>query len=100
MPRLAMQTPHNLGREEASRRLKDKFRVVRDKYGSQVNNLQEKWDNHTFSFDFKAMGMGVSGTVHVEDDGVRLNVDLPLAAMIFKGAIQRQIQQELNGLLA
>ena len=46
------------------------------------------------------MGMGVTGTIHVEDASVKLNAELPLAAMLFKGSIERQIRQELSGLLA
>ena len=100
MPRITMETAHNLGRDEAARRLKEKFGSVRSKYGSQVNNLQEEWVDHTFSFGFKAMGMGVSGTVHVEDDTIKLNAVLPMAAMLFKKSIEQQINQELSGLLA
>ena len=100
MPQINMETSHCLGREEAARRLKEKFGTVRDRYASHVNNLQEKWADHTFSFGFKAMGMGVTGTVYVEDASVKLNANLPLAAMLFKGSIERQIRRELNGLLA
>lgn len=100
MPKISMATTHNLGREEASRRLKEKFNVVREHYGSHVNNLWENWTDHTFSFGFKAMGMGITGTVQVEDDSVKLNANLPLAAMLFKSSIERQIHQELSGLLA
>jgi hypothetical protein len=100
MPQITMETPHTLGREEAARRLKEKFGSVRAKFGSQVNNLREEWTDHTFSFGFKAMGMGVTGTVHVDDASVKLNADLPLAAMLFKRSIEQQIRQELSGLLA
>ena len=100
MPQLTMETVHSLGRDEAARRLKEKFDAVRDRYGSHVNELCENWTDHTFSFAFKAMGMGIAGTVHVDDASVRLDAHLPLAAMLFKGAIERQIQEELSGLLA
>jgi BMFP domain-containing protein YqiC len=44
--------------------------------------------------------MGVTGTVHVDDASVKLNADLPLAAMLFIRSIEQQIRQELSGLLA
>jgi putative polyhydroxyalkanoate system protein len=100
MPKLTMQTAHSLGRDEAARRLKEKFDTVRDRYGSRVNDLQESWTDHTLSFAFKAMGMGVAGTVKVEDDSVQLDAQLPLAATFFRSAIEQQIQKELAGLLA
>ena len=46
------------------------------------------------------MGMGITGTVQVDDASVILNANLPLAAMLFKSSIERQIHQELSGLLA
>jgi hypothetical protein len=46
------------------------------------------------------MGMGINGTVKVEDRSVQLDAQLPLAAMFFKSAIEQRIQQELAGLLA
>jgi putative polyhydroxyalkanoate system protein len=100
MSQLTMETSHNLGRDEAARRLKEKFGAVRQRYASHVNDLKETWVDHTLSFGFKAMGMGVTGTVYVEDASVRLDAQLPMAAMLFKGSIERQIRQELDGLLA
>ncbi|HEY4760881.1 MAG TPA: polyhydroxyalkanoic acid system family protein [Thermoguttaceae bacterium] len=99
MPNLLMETQHHLGREEAARRLKEKFSVVHATYSSRVNNLQENWTDHTFSFSFDTMGMGVSGTVIVEDASVRLDVELPFAAILFKGAIEQRIRQEISDLL-
>jgi hypothetical protein len=99
MPQISLETPHKLGREEAVRRLKDKFNVVRALYGAHVTNLQQKWTDHTHSFSFKAMGMGVSGAVQVEDALVKLQVELPLAATLFKGTIEERIRREISGLL-
>jgi len=100
MAQITLETTHNLGREEAARRLKEKFGAVRARYGSQVNNLQEKWMDHTFSYGFKIMGMGITGTVQVDDTNVKLITELPLAAMLFRRSIEQQIRQELSGLLA
>jgi hypothetical protein len=100
MPQINMETPHQLGRDEAIRRLKDKFDHVRSQFGEQVNQLRESWEDHTFSFGFKTMGMGVTGTVHVEESLVKLKAEIPLAAMLFKGSIEKRIREELGGLLA
>ncbi len=100
MPRLTMETQHALGRDEALRRLKDKFSFVRDNYGNQVKDLHEEWNGDTLSFGFKATGMKVSGTVAVEDACVKLDAKLPMAAMLIKGMIQKRIREELGDLLA
>jgi hypothetical protein len=100
MPALNMATTHALGREEAVRRLKEKFDHVRATYGNKVGDLREEWKGNTLEFGFKATGMKVSGTVTVEDAEVRLDAQLPFAAIVFKGMIERQIRAELGQLLA
>jgi hypothetical protein len=96
MPHLAMQVPHTLGREEATRRLKEQAAKARD----QVTDLDEQWNDHTLTFRFKAMGFGVSGTMAVEDVAVKIDVNLPLAAMMVKRMIEQRLRQEIAGVLA
>ncbi len=100
MPKLNMESPHALGRDEALRRLKAKVTEAEDAYGSQVNDLQNEWNDQTLSFGFKTMGMSVAGTVAVEDGVVKLSAKLPMAAMMFKGMIEERIRSELGELLA
>ena len=100
MPRLALETPHTIGQEEAARRLKKKVAAVRAIHGDRVNNLHEEWQDHTLSFAFQTMGMSVSGTVAVESDRVKLDASLPFAAIMFKGMIEQQIRKEMDGLLS
>jgi hypothetical protein len=99
MPQITMDAPHSLGRDEALKRLRDKFDSVRSTFGSQVRDLNEEWTDHTLNFSFNAMGMGVRGTVKVEDSAVKLKADLPLAAAFFKGAIEKRLRSELGDLL-
>ena len=96
MPKLLTQIPHNLGREEATRRIKEKAAEARD----QVTDLDEQWNDHTLTFRFKAMGFGVSGTLVVEDAAVKIDVDLPLAAIMVKGMIEQRLRQEIAAVLA
>jgi putative polyhydroxyalkanoate system protein len=100
MPRITLETSHHLGQDEALKRLREKFDSARSQYGSQVRNLNEEWTDHTLNFNFSAMGMGVSGTVKVEDRAVKLDAELPFAASFFKGAIESRIREELGNLLA
>jgi len=100
MPKLSMETPHELGREEATHRLKHGFSFVRSNFHGQLSDVSEQWDGNTLKFGFKAMGMKVSGNVTVEDSRVKLDADLPLAAVMFKGVIEQRLRKELDRLLA
>ena len=100
MPRLTLDKTHSLGKEEAVRRLKEKAQSVKETFGSQVSDLHEEWNNSTISFGFKAMGMKISGTVTADDSVVKMEANLPLTAMMFKGTIEQRIREELDKLLA
>jgi len=99
MPQLSLEVSHALGQEEAARRLKQRFITACEMYRSQVSNLRQQWDGHTFSFGFHAMGMKIAGTVAVEHARVKLAASLPFAAALFKGAIEDRIRQEVGDLL-
>ncbi len=96
MPRLSMQIPHALGREEATRRIKEQIPKVRD----HVTGLDEQWEDHTLSFHFEAMGFKVGGTLAVEDTAAKVDLDLPLVAMMVKGKIEEGVRQQLGTVLA
>jgi hypothetical protein len=100
MPRLTLAVPHSLTPDEAKQRLKDKFTAALAEHQERVSHLHEEWRDHTLSFAFQAFGMGVSGTVAVEPNQVKLDAELPFAAVLFKGAIEQRLRQEVNVLLA
>jgi hypothetical protein len=100
MPRLLLELPHALDQNEAVRRLKEKFAAARAEYGVHVTRFHDEWKDHTFSFSLHALGMGVNGTLSVEPRKVTLDVALPLAAMLFKRAIEDRLRQEVDSLLA
>jgi len=96
MPRLSMQIPHTLGREEATRRIKELIPKARE----HVSDLDEHWQDHTLAFQFKAMGFKVGGTLAIEETTANVDVDLPLAAVMVKGTIEQRVRQELGTVLA
>ncbi len=100
MPQLSLDIPHELSPAEAARRLKEKFDAARAEYRDRISDFREEWQEGTFSFAFKALGMAISGTVGVEPQQVRLALHLPLAAMLFKGAIEQHICREVSQILA
>jgi hypothetical protein len=100
MPRLSIETSHTLDEKEALRRLKDKVDALKQTYDGQYSDLREQWDGNVFSFAVKAAGMKLAGTGKVEAARVRLDVDVPLAIMVFKSMIRSRVREELDSLLA
>jgi hypothetical protein len=99
MPQLTMEVSHALGQEQALERLKEKFSMAKDAYRAHLSEFREQWNQSTLDFGFRAAGMNVSGTLAVEAAAVRLHAELPWAAMMFKGMIEKQVREELGKLL-
>ena len=100
MAQLIMDVSHQLGLEEAQRRLREKLDSVRDQFGEQVSDFREEWQENELAFGFSAVGMKIVGTVAVEASNVKVAAELPFAAAMFKGLIEQRIRDELGAVLA
>ncbi len=99
MPSLNVDVAHTLGQAEATRRLKERFAEAKEEQAGQFSDLEEQWGANSLDFSFKALGIKVKGSVASEPSEVKVRTQLPLAAMMFKGTIEKQLQDELKSLL-
>ena len=99
MPSFKTQVPHPLGREEATRRLKGFLDQVREEYESQVSELKETWTDSTLDFAMTTYGFKIEGQLVIDEEVVAIRGTLPLAAVAFRGKIEKSIQQALESAL-
>lgn len=95
---LIVSIPHQLGREEATRRLKTGL----TRAASSIPVLkvdEERWEDNRMIFRFRALGQAASGHLDVADDHVRLEVTLPWLLQRFAQAAQVAIRNRGNLLL-
>ena len=88
---LVVSIPHRLGREEATRRLKDGL----SRAAASVPILkvdEERWDGDQMFFRVRALGQAASGHVNVGDDTVRVEVMLPWLLQRFAQMAQSAIR--------
>ncbi len=79
--------PHQLGREEATRRLQNGLGRLRTSFGTSVAALDETWSGDHLDFRWGVLGQSVSGGLDVADDHVRLEIQLPwMLAMLAEKA--------------
>lgn len=100
MPTVNIAVPHDLGQEEATRRLQAQFHHVKDRFGDQVSDLEEEWEPHGLRFSFRVFGQKISGSVASEPSKVQVDAQLPMAAMMFKGTVEQQIREEVAKMLS
>jgi hypothetical protein len=91
MPRYRTEVAHDLGRAEAVARLKATAEWARG-----FSDLRGSWEGSSFTFSLSVQGIGMSGTVDVEEDALRLDSRLPLIAMPFAGWLPRVARTALQ----
>ena len=97
---VTVDIPHNLGKEEAIRRLKNGFGQVRSSFGDKFAVLQDDWTGDHLDFQASLLGQTTNGKVDVADDHVHLEVELPwMLAMLAdkaKALVKKQGQLMLE----
>lgn len=100
MPTSKVTVSHSIGQAEAMTRLQGFAAGLRERYKDMIKDLDEKIEGNKGIFSFKTMGLKVAGTLLVEEQNVTVNLDLPFAAMMFKGKIEAEIREQLTRKLA
>ena len=99
MPKTSMRVAHDLEREEALRRLKDFVPRFREDYQDKISDLEESWSDQGLTFSFMTYGIQIRGEMAIEEKEVVFVGHLPLAALLFRGAIEKSVRDELTRLL-
>lgn len=100
MPLVQVQVPHQLTREIAILRLQEYGQRMRGEHGAKVADLEEIWQDGIAQFSFRALGFSVSGQTIVNDESAEIHVRLPLAAIPFRGLIEKEIAERLGQALS
>jgi hypothetical protein len=99
MPKMNMTVPHALERDEVERRLKGLLDKIKERHGDKFSNFQEEWGESHGTFSFTTYGFSVKTTVKAEEQHVKLDAELPFAAMMFKGKIEQEVRETLTRVL-
>jgi hypothetical protein len=95
---LIVSIPHQLGREEARRRLQDG--LARATANIPILTVDEQnWAGDRLLFRVRALGQVAAGKLDIADDHVRVEVVLPWLLQKFAQAAQGAIKQRGNLLL-
>lgn len=89
MTPVVVSVPHQLGREEARRRIDEGFGQVRQQVSSGMGAMMawdQRWEDDRLLFEAKGLGQQLQGRIEVMEDSVRIEIDLP---KILAGLAQR-----------
>jgi hypothetical protein len=95
---LEVDLPHQLGRDEARRRIADNVHKLKEHIPGGAH-VQSGWVGDQLNLEVAAMGQQVNATIDVEDSKVHLKVLLPPALGFFGGVIHAALQKKGGVLL-
>jgi hypothetical protein len=100
MPSFSTEVNHQLGREKAKKRLEFFLQKAAEVYKDQVRELSGEWQEDTLHFKMTTYGFKITGALAVEEENVKMNGQLPFAAVAFRGKIERSFAKELQRALS
>ena len=93
--------PHQLGREEARRRLRENSHKMGDGIPGGMAQVQTRWASEDrMDMTISAMGQTLVGHIDVGETQVLLSVDLPPALAFVEPIVAGAIRQQGQALLA
>lgn len=99
MSNLTVNIPHQLGREEARRRVEQHLSQSKQQYGSVLEQMDDRWTGDTLYLSIRAMGQSLSGVLYIEEQVVRVEIPLPWPFALLAGKVQKTIEHEGRKLL-
>jgi len=99
MPAFSIEVPHSLGEQVAVEKLKGFLDGVHEKFKDQISSIEGEWTGNVLNFSFTTYGFSIGGTMTVEESVVRLEGQLPFAAVAFRGKIEESIRKEMQNAL-
>jgi hypothetical protein len=91
MPKLTSKIEHQLGQEEALKRVKDSC-----SWAHSFSDLKETWSHNTMEFTTSIQGVQISGNIEVTDNALLFNGKVPLVALAFKSWMPNILQNALK----
>jgi hypothetical protein len=91
---LIVSIPHQLGKAEATRRLKTDLGSAGANFSHLFSIHEQTWTGDHLQFRVTALGQAVNGSIDVAEDFVRLEVFLPWLLATLAEALQPLIRKE------
>jgi putative polyhydroxyalkanoate system protein len=86
--------PHQLGREEARRRIEDGMGQFVQQVGGMAKDYRQSWSGDRLNFSAQVMGQGISGVIDVLENAANVQLVLPGLLGMMAGKIKGRLQQE------
>ena len=93
---MKISLPHCTTKEEAVEKLKIHTPNLMERFGSEISEFKQNWEEEISYFSFTTYGFNVSGRIKIDIDTVILDAKLPFIAKTFESQISGKIERILN----
>jgi len=94
LSKLNIAVRYDVSSEEAKEKVTQLLENLKEKYHTQIKDLQESWNGNEGQFSFKFSGFSISGNLIIKDSVVLFEISLPFIARMFSGKVEEIIKQE------
>jgi Putative polyhydroxyalkanoic acid system protein (PHA_gran_rgn) len=96
---MIVNLPHNLGTDEAKRRMRNGIGGLKDHVPGGAADVESRWEGDRMHLRVAALGQEVTGHIDVEERKVRLELMLPPFLALFAGKIEGLLRDKGTDLL-
>lgn len=96
---LEVRIPHQLGREEARRRIAAGASRLKGEHAAKIASVEDRWEGDHLLLRATAMGQSVSADVEVAEAEVRIRVVLPWLLAKLAETLRPQIEKQARDAL-
>ncbi len=94
MPKVSVNVPHQGDPREVVEKIRPSIeKMIRDFEG---RDMDITWQDTEAQFSFKSLAFTIQGTATVLPDRIQVEVNLPLAAMMFKDRVEKALSKNLT----
>ena len=91
--------PHQHTKAEAIKRIREGLEKMKPQLAGYTSSLEEEWRGDDLHFRVVVMKQEVSGRIHIMDDNVRVEVDLPWILAAIAEMVRGQIEKRGSQIL-
>jgi hypothetical protein len=91
--------PHQLGRDEAHRRIADNIHKLKDHIPGGASHIDSTWSGERMTLTVNAMGQSVEALIDVEENKVHCRIQLPGMLALFARPIEAMLKVKGSDLL-
>ena len=99
MPAIDFTLPHSFDPDEVVSRLQAFIGKLKDRNDAKFMVRSEEWSGHELKCSFSSFSFPMDAVMQVEPNQLKFHIDIPFAAMMFKGQIEQKLREELAKVL-